>query len=323
MRFLCFSLMLLAGCDSRPPEHQLLHVSYDATRELYRKLNRVFIENYRAETGIDLRIRMSHGGSTSQARSVRDGLPADVVSFALWSDVDAVRKKKLLGDDWETRLPDSAAPYFSTIVFVVRKGNPKHIKDWLDLVKPGVQVITPSPKTGGGAKLTVLAAWGAALRRGDDPVEYLRKLFANVPVLDSGSRGSAMTFARRGIGDVQLTWENEAILEMRECPGEMEIVYPPISFKAVPPVAWLDTVVERGSKPHAVAYFKFLYTPKAQRLIAENGYRPGDKDVLKEFAGQFPPIDLITLKDLPFMDWDDVQKKLFDDGALFDQFYEQ
>ena len=316
----------LAGCGSGDPSRELLNVSYDPTRELYRKVNRAFVEHYYKETGILLTVRQSHGGAGSQARAIIDGLPADVVSLAMWSDIDAIRKKGLIADGWESRLPNRSLPYYSTIVFVVRKGNPKGIHDWPDLVRPGVSVVTPNPKTSGGAKLSLLAAWGAALRRGgseDDARAFVTQMYRQVPVLDSGARGSTVTFARRGIGDVHLTWENEARLEAEELPDELEIVYPSCSIKAEPHVALVDATVDRkGTRAAAEAYLKFLYTQEAQEIIARSFYRPSDPAVAARHTDRFPPLDLFDITFVTKGGWDEAQKRFFADGALFDQIFQ-
>jgi sulfate transport system substrate-binding protein len=252
-----------ATAGARPADAvELLNVSYDPTRELWRDLNTAFIPRYEQETGVHLEINQSHGGSSSQARAVIEGLEADVVTLALWTDTDALRKKGLLADGWEGRLPNHSLPYYSTIVFVVRKGNPKGIHDWPDLVRPGVQVITPSPKTSGNGKLSFLAAWGAALRAGGTPEQaqdYVRRLYRQAPVLDPAARGATVTFSQKKIGDVHLTWENEAHLELAEAAGELEIIYPKYSFRAEPHVAVVDQNVDRkGTRAPAEAYLKFL-----------------------------------------------------------------
>ena len=301
----------------------LLNVSYDPTRELWRSLNRAFIARYETETGQRLAIRQSHGGSGSQARGVIDGLPADVVTLALWSDTDAIRKKGLIADAWEERLPNRSLPYHSTIVFVVRRGNPKDVHDWPDLVRAGVQIITPNPKTSGNGKLSFLAAWGAVLRRGGteaDAREFVTRLYWQVPVLDTGARGSTTTFAQNGIGDVHLTWENEAHLEVRESHGSLAIVYPPVSIRAEPYVALVDAVVDRkGTRAAAEAYLRFLYTAEAQEIIARHHYRPSNADVLKKHP-ELREIDLFPVSTVA-RDWGEAQDRFFADGGVFDGIY--
>jgi len=303
----------------------LLNVSYDPTRELYQAVNDAFIKQWKARTGEELKINQSHGGSGKQARSVIDGLEADVVTLALAYDVDAIADKaKLLDPKWQVRLPYNSAPYTSTIVFLVRKGNPKHIKDWDDLVKSGVQVITPNPKTSGGARWNYLAAWGYELNRtnGDQAKaeDFVTRLYKNVPVLDSGARGSTVTFAQRGLGDVLLAWENEAYLALQEFGGGFEIVTPSLSILAEPPVAVVDKVVDKhGTRAQAEAYLQFLYTPEAQEIIAKNFYRPRDSSVVKKTQGSFAPVKLFTIDDV-FGGWTKAQNTHFADGGVFDRF---
>ena len=304
----------------------LLNVSYDPTRELYEDYNKEFAKYWKAKTGDDVSIRQSHGGSGKQARTVIDGLPADVVTLALAGDIDALATNgKLLPVNWQSRLPHNSSPYTSTIVFLVRKGNPKGIRDWSDLVKPGVEVITPNPKTSGGARWNYLAAWAWALRQpgGSEASakDYVRKLYRNVPVLDTGARGSTTTFVQRGIGDVLLAWENEAYLSIKELgPGKVEIVVPSLSVLAEPPVAVVDKVVlRRGTRDVATGYLQHLYSPAAQEIIAKNFYRPIDAKVTEKYAKQFPKIPLVTIAD--FGGWDAAQKVHFADGGVFDQIY--
>lgn len=304
---------------------QLLNVSYDPTRELYRAVNAAFIADRKAKTGETLSIRMSHGGSGKQSRSVIDGLQADVVTLALAYDIDAIAAKGLIASDWQARMPDNSAPYYSTIVFLVRKGNPKGIRDWGDLVKPGVGVITPNPKTSGGARWNYLAAWGYGLRAGGSEAaarDFVTQMLRNVPVLDSGARGSTTTFAERGQGDVLLAWENEAFLardELRK--GEFEIVVPSVSVLAEPPVAVVDANAKRhGTEAAAKAYLDFLYTPAAQDLIAKAHYRPRNAEVAARYAGTFPQIKLLTI-DGDFGGWKAAQAKHFDEGGTFDAAY--
>jgi len=328
----------IVGCGPSGPEVELLNVSYDPTRELYRKLNRAFAEQYQQETGVKVRVRQSHGGSGSQARSVIDGLPADVVTLALWSDVNAIVKKNLIPKDWENRLDNQSLPYYSTIVFVVRKGNPKGIHDWEDLIKPGVQIVGPNPKTSGGAKLNLLAAWGAILKKNgisekstpeertaaeEEARKFVTQMYRQCPVLDSGARGSTVTFARRMIGDVHLTWENEAHLEVEEMPDELEIIYPSSSIRAEPHVAWVDQNIDRkGTRDAAEAYLKFLYTDKAQEIIAKNFYRPMNPEIAARYSHKMRDLDLFRIDYIDKGGWDAAQKRFFADGALFDQIYQ-
>jgi len=305
---------------------ELLNVSYDPTRELYEDYNAAFAKHWKARTGQDVTVRQSHGGSGKQARSVIDGLPADVVTLALAYDIDAIATNgKSLPINWQSRLPDSSAPYTSTIVFLVRKGNPKGIKDWGDLAKPGVSVITPNPKTSGGARWNYLAAYGWALRQPGATEatarDYLRKLFKNVPVLDTGARASATTFVNRGIGDVLLAWENEAFLAVNEVgAGQVEIVVPSLSILAEPPVTVVDKVaLRKGTREVADAYLKYLYSPEGQEIIARHYYRPRDPQVAAKYAGKFPPLKLLTIQD--FGGWQKAQATHFADGGLFDQIY--
>jgi sulfate/thiosulfate-binding protein len=328
-----FSLVLffavlgsLLGCGSQETDGlELLNVSYDPTRELWRDLNEKFIPTYEQKTGQKIGVRQSHASSGSQARSVIDGLEADVVTLALWSDTDALRKKGLIKDGWEERLPNHSLAYFSTIVFVVRKGNPKGIKDWPDLIKPGVEVITPNPKTSGNGRLSFLAAWGAVRENGgseQDARDFVTKLYQHTPVLDNGARGSTTTFAQKKIGDVHLTWENEAYLEVAETPGEMEIVYPAASIRAEPFVAVVDANVDRkGTRAVALAYLKFLYTEEAQHILAKHHYRPINEDVRKQYAEQLPELKLFPIAAIA-QSWEDAQQKFFANGAVFDSIYQ-
>jgi sulfate transport system substrate-binding protein len=305
---------------------QLLNVSYDPTRELYAAIDPKFAAAWKAETGQDVKINMSHGGSGKQARAVIDGLDADVATLALAYDIDSIAaKSKALTPDWQARLPHNSAPYTSTIVFLVRKGNPKGIRDWGDLVKPGVAVITPNPKTSGGARWNFLAAWAYAKAKfGSDAAaqDFVKKLYANVPVLDSGARGSTTTFVERGIGDVLLAWENEAFLAQKELgAGEFEIVAPSISILAEPSVAVLDGNAKRhGTEEVAEAYLKYLYTLEAQDIIARNYYRPIDPAVQAKYASTFPKLNLVTI-DGAFGGWQAAQKRFFADGGVFDTIY--
>ena len=307
-------------------EFSLLNVSYDPTRELYADVNAAFAKDYKAKTGDTIKIKQSHGGSGKQGRAVIDGLEADVVTLALAYDIDAIAERSLLNKDWQKRLGHNSSPYSSTIVFLVRKGNPKGIKDWNDLVKPGVAVITPNPKTSGGARWNHLAAYGYALRQqgGSDATakDFLKKLYKNVPVLDSGARGATTTFVERGIGDVLIAWENEALLAIKELgPNKVEIVAPSVSILAEPPVAVVDKVVDkRGTRKVAEAYLNFLYTDEAQELIAKNYYRPTVEKEAKKYAAQFPNVKLFTLAQVAG-DWSSAQKAHFADGGVFDQIY--
>jgi sulfate/thiosulfate-binding protein len=300
---------------------QLLNVSYDPTRELFQDLNRQFVDQYFKDTGKRLTIKQSHGGSSRQARAVIDGSPADVVTLALSSDVDALRKRGLIAADWAKRLPNNSQPYTSTIVFVVRKGNPRGIKDWPDLIRPGVSVVTPNPKTSGNGKLSVLAAWGSVIYRGGtdaQALEYLKQLYQHVPVLDTGARDATNTFTQEKIGDVHLTWENEALLENEEYKGELEIVYPPVSIRAEPSVAWVDAnVARRKTESYAKAYLEFLYTDQAQETIARHGYRPANPEILEKYPDRLPQIDLFPVT-IVAKDWEDAQQKFFADNGIFD-----
>lgn len=303
----------------------LLNVSYDPTRELYQEFNTAFAKHWKAKTGETVSIKQSHGGSGKQARAVIDGLEADVVTLALAYDIDALYENgKLIPADWQKRLPHNASPYTSTIVFLVRKGNPKGIKDWNDLVKPDVGVITPNPKTSGGARWNYLAAWGFALKQpgGNDASAqaFVKKLFANVKVLDSGARGSTTTFVERGIGDVLIAWENEAYLAVKELgPDKFDIVTPSLSILAEPPVAVVDKVVDkRGTRAVATAYLNYLYSPEGQDLAGQNYYRPIDPKAAAKYSKQFAPVKLFTI-DESFGGWTRAQNTHFSDGGIFDQ----
>ena len=303
----------------------LLNVSYDPTRELYSDFNKAFAAAYRKDTGKSIEIKQSHGGSGSQARSVIDGLQADVVTLALAYDIDAIANKELMAKGWQARLPQNSSPYTSTIVFLVRKGNPKGIKDWDDLAKKNVQVITPNPKTSGGARWNYLAAWGYALKKfgGEDKArQFVGDVFKNVPVLDTGARGSTVTFVERGVGDVLLAWENEAFLAVREFgKDKFEIVAPPLSILAEPPVAVVDSVADKkGTRAAAEAYLKYWYTPEGQDIAARNSYRPRDPDVAKKYEASFAKVDLFTIDDV-FGGWTKAQKEHFGEGGIFDQIY--
>ena len=305
----------------------LLNVSYDPTREFYVDFNKAFAAHWKAKTGDNVVVRQSHGGSGKQARSVIDGLEADVVTLALAHDIDELAGKPgLVAPDWQKRLKHNSSPYTSTIVFLVRKGNPKGIKDWDDLARPGVSVITPNPKTSGGARWNYLAAWGYALQKYDRSEaraqEFVGRILANVPVLDTGARGSTLTFVERGIGDVLLAWENEALLAQKELgPDKFDIVAPSVSILAEPPVALVDKVVDRrGTRAVAQAYLEFLYSPQGQDLAGQNYYRPTDPAVAARYANQFPKLRLFTIDEV-FGGWAQAQKKHFSDGGSFDSVY--
>jgi sulfate transport system substrate-binding protein len=321
---LLLALLMLAAGPASARDITLLNVSYDPTRELYQDINRAFAAQWKAQHGDNVVIRMSHGGSGTQARSVADGLPADVVTLALASDIDALADHGLVEKNWQQRLPDNASPYTSAIVFLVRKGNPKHIEDWPDLIKPGVQVITPNPKTSGGARWNFLAAWGYALQQpGGNETKaraYVHALFQHVPVLDTGARGATNTFVQRGIGDVLLAWENEAFLAQRELgKDKFDIVVPSMTILAEPPVAVVDAnVAKDGNRAVAEAYLKFLYTPQAQDIEARHFYRPRLAAVAQQYASQFPAVKTFTIAQL-FGDWRKAQAKFFADGGVFDQ----
>jgi sulfate transport system substrate-binding protein len=307
----------------------LLNVSYDPTRELYKAVNEAFAKEWKAKTGETVKIEQSHGGSGKQARAVIDGLQADVVTLALQGDVDQIAKAGRIKADWQQRLGNNSSPYTSTIVFLVRKGNPKSIKDWDDLAKDGVEVITPNPKTSGGARWNYLAAWAYADQKfGHDEEkdkDFVKKLYANVPVLDTGARGSTTTFAQRGIGDVLLAWENEAFLALDELGADkFEIVVPSLSIKAEPPVAVVDQVVDaKGTRKVAEAYLNFLYTPQAQKLIAHHYYRPSDpKSADPKDLARFADVKLVSVNDPLFGGWANAQPKHFDEGGIFDQIYQ-
>ena len=332
--------LTLIGC--RPPDKSvvLLNVSYDPTRELYQEVNQVFAKEWFQKTGEKVEIRQSHGGSGKQARAVMEGLEADVVSLALAYDIDSIASRtQLIESDWQGRLPNRSCPYVSTIVFLVRKGNPKRIRDWDDLIRPDVEVVTPNPKTSGGARWNYLAAWGYALKRslGDlkkvndrnspevikaqgEAKEFVRQLFAHVKVMDTGARDATNTFAQRGIGDVLIAWENEALLAVRELgKDQFEVVVPSISILAEPPVAVVDKMVDKhGTRQVAEAYLQFLFRPETQRIIARHYYRPTVSEVAQEFAEQFPQLELFTIDEV-FGGWEVAQKEHFDDGGIFDQ----
>jgi sulfate transport system substrate-binding protein len=324
-RLALFAAALLWAGSAYAADVTLLNVSYDPTRELYVDFNKAFATAYQKETGKSIEIKQSHGGSGSQARSVIDGLKADVVTLALAYDIDAIAAKGLLATDWQKRLQRNSSPYTSTIVFLVRTGNPKGIKDWDDLVKPGVSVITPNPKTSGGARWNYLAAWGYALKKygsEDKAKQFVGDIFKNVPVLDTGARGSTVTFVERGVGDVLLAWENEAYLALKEFgKDKFQIVVPSVSILAEPPVAVVDKVVDRkGTRAAAEAYLKYWYTKEAQEIAGRNFYRPTDPEVAEKYAGSFAKVDLFTIDDV-FGGWTKAQKTHFTDGGVFDQIY--
>jgi sulfate transport system substrate-binding protein len=306
---------------------RLLNVSYDPTREFYQDVNAAFIREWKAKTGTEVQISQSHGGSGKQARSVIDGLPADVVTLALAYDIDVIAERaRLMPKNWQTRLPNNSAPYTSTIVFLVRKGNPKHIRDWDDLVKPGVRVVTPNPKSSGGARWSYLAAWGYSLKRNHNDEgkarQFVAELYKHVPVLDSGARGSTTTFAQRGIGDVLLSWENEAYLALNELgKDKVEVVTPPVSILAEPPVTLVDKIAAKhGTTPVATAYLQFLYSEQGQEIAARHFYRPRMEKIASKYAHQFPKLELFTVDEL-FGGWQKAQKRHFDDGGVFDRIY--
>lgn len=319
----------LAGPNSASAETTLLNVSYDPTRELYQEFDPAFEKFWKAKTGETVRVNQSHGGSGKQARSVIDGIEADVVTLALAYDIDALHDKaNLLPENWQQRLPHNSTPYTSTIVFLVHKGNPKRIHDWPDLAQPGVELVAPNPKTSGGARWVYLAAWGWARRQpgGTDASarDYVRRLYANVHVLDSGARGSLVTFTERGIGDVLASWENEAYLALKEAgPDKFEIITPPSSILAEPPVSIVDKVVDRrGTRQVAQAYLEYLYAPEGQEIAARNYYRPRDPAVAAQFANRFPPVKFFTVDEV-FGGWKSAQRTHFDDGGVFDQIHAQ
>ena len=309
-----------------PAPVTILNVSYDPTRELYEAIGKAFSADWKAKTGQDVTVRQSHGGSGGQARAVANGLEADVVTLALAYDVDSLYKQgRLIPQNWAQRLPNNAAPYTSTIVFLVRKGNPKNIHDWGDLARPGVSVITPNPKTSGGARWNYLAAWAWALKQpgGSDKTAelYIKKVYANAPVLDSGARGSTVTFVERGIGDVLLAWENEALLAVKQLgPSKVELVVPSISILAEPPVSVVDKVVERRkTRAVAEAYLNFLYSKQGQEISAQNFYRPRDPEIAAKYAAQFPKVQMVDIT--LFGGWDKAQATHFADGGSFDRIY--
>ena len=324
--FLIAVLALSVSAGYVHAQTHLLNVSYDPTREFYEEYNRLFAQHWKATTGQDVVINQSHGGSGKQARAVIDGLEADVVTLALAYDIDAIAQSGLLDKDWQSKLPDNSTPYTSTIVFLVRKGNPQHIHDWDDLIRPGIKVITPNPKTSGGARWNYLAAWGYALHKSNNNEQgardYMKKLFANVPVLDSGARGSTTTFVQRGVGDVLIAWENEALLALKEFGSDkFEIVVPSETILAEPPVAVVDEVARKhGTEKVARAYLEYLYSPEAQDLAARYFFRPRLKSVADKYASVFPKLNTFTVLE-GCGGWQKAQAKHFSDGGTFDQIY--
>ena len=317
---------LAAAAAAQGRSVELLNASYDPTRELWRDLNAKFAAAYEKQTGTHVTIKQSHGGASTQARAVIDGLEADVVTLASFLDTEAIRKKGLIKDGWVDRLPQRSLPYFSTVVFVVRKGNPKGIKDWPDLVKPGVQIVTPNPKTSGNGYLSFFAAWASVVLRGgsrEQAIEYVTKLDKQVPVIDSGARGATTTFVQKRIGDVHLAWENEAHLEVREAKGELDLVYPPISIRAEPHVAVVDDNVDRkGTRQAAEAYLRFTYTDEAQEIAARHFYRPSNEAILKKHARTFPEIRLFRITEIA-KDFPDAHRQLIAEGGVFDSIYKR
>ena len=328
MRFLISALAIAGWMTSAAAQDiSLLNVSYDPTRELYADFNKAFAAKYKADTGKTVAIKASHGGSGRQARAVIDGLSADVVTLALGYDIDAIADRGLLANDWQKRLPQNSSPYTSTIVLLVRTGNPKKIKDWDDLVRPDVKVITPNPKTSGGARWNYLAAWGYASKKygsEEKAKEFVKNIFKNVPVLDTGARGSTITFVERGVGDVFISWENEAFLAINELgKDKFEIVIPSVSILAEPPVAVVDKVVDKkGTRAAAEAYLNYLYSKEGQEIAGKHYYRPRDPEVAKKYEKVFPTLNLLTI-DENFGGWRAAQKKHFDDKGVFDEIYSQ
>jgi sulfate/thiosulfate-binding protein len=315
------ALVVVRNADSQGDAGEFLNVSYDPTRELYHDIDRAFAASYEKATGEHVSVRQSHGGSARQSRAVIDGAPADVVTLALASDVDALRRHGLIDAGWQGRLPNGSVPYTSTIVFVVRKGNPRHVRDFSDLAGPDIAVVTPNPKTSGNGKLAFLAAWGSVLRRGgtdEEALALVSKLYEHVVTLDDAARTASMKFAHEKIGDVHLTWENEAWLEVAEVKGELEIVYPPASIRAEPPVAWVDANVRRkGHEALAKAYLEFLFGEEGQEIVARHHYRPISAAAIERHRGEFPPIDLFPVN-VVAPDWDAAQRRFFDENGIFD-----
>jgi sulfate/thiosulfate transport system substrate-binding protein len=336
LSFLAITVCLQSGCgsssvassNSNPTKApiELLNVSCDPTRELWEDINKQFAADYEKKTGQKVTVKQSHGGSSSQARAVNDGLEADIVSLAMFTDTDLLRRGGLIADGWKDRSPEKSLPYYSTIVFVVRKGNPKNIHDWPDIVKDGVDIVTPNPKTSGNGKLSFLAAWGAVTTRGGNEkqaTEFVTKLYKQTPVLDTAARAATLTFSKKNIGDVHLTWENEAQQEVQDSKGELEIVYPPVSFRAEPEITWVDANVKKhGTEEAAKAFVEFLYTPESQAAIAKHFYRPNAKDSREQYADKFPQLKLFGITDIA-TNWDDASKRFFDDGGLFDKIFEK
>lgn len=327
-KLLTLALLIASPLSPQAASETLLNASYDPTRELYQEFNAAFAKHWQAKTGDSINFRQSHGGSGKQARAIADGLEADVATLALAYDIDQLHEKgKLIPADWQKRLPNNSAPYTSTIVFLVRKGNPKNIKDWNDLIKPGVSVITPNPKTSGGARWNYLAAWAYALKQNNNDEakarDFVGKLYKNVPVLDSGARGSTTTFVERGIGDVLLAWENEAFLAQKELGHDkVDLVVPSLSILAEPPVTVVDKVVDkRKTRKVAEAYLQYLYTDEGQEIAAKNYYRPRSRNIAKKYEKQFPRVQLVTIDD--FGGWQKAQKTHFADGGVFDQIYQR
>lgn len=312
------------GTNAAPRSVELLNVSYDPTRELWRDMNERFIAEYEKKTGIDLGIKQSHGGSSTQARAVMDGLEADVVTLASFLDTEAISKRNLIQPGWVDELPNRSLPYTSTIIFVVRKGNPKGIKDWSDLIKPGVEVITPNPKTSGNGYLSFFSAWGSVTLRGgsrDDAVKFVTQLYKQVPVLDSGARSAATTFVQKKIGDVHLAWENEAHLEVQEAKGELDLIYPPISIRAEPHVAIVDDNVDRRkTRAVAEAYLKFAYTDEGQEIAAKHFYRPSNEAILAKHRAKFPELRQFSITEIA-KDFADAHRQLISEGGVFDSIY--
>jgi sulfate/thiosulfate transport system substrate-binding protein len=317
-------LVVVKNLPSQNDANAFVNVSYDPTRELYRDVNRAFAAKYAGDPTAQVKIRQSHGGSSRQSRAVIAGAPADVVTLALHSDIEALHKRGLVADGWSARLPNDSLPYTSTIVFVVRRGNPRRIHDFADLVQPGVSIVTPNPKTSGNGKLSFLAAWGSVRARGgseDDARAFVTQLYQHAAALDSGAREATLHFAQEKVGDVHLTWENEALLEVDDAKGELELVRPPASIRAEPYVAWVDANVARhGTAALARRYLEFLYTDEAQTLIARHGYRPIVPAILQSARDRLPPIELFTITTVA-RDWEDAQHRFFDDDGIFDAIY--
>lgn len=322
--------LLAAGCSHSGGEGaplELQNASYDPTRELWKELDRAFESDFNANNPVKVHVRdTAHAASGTQARSVIEGFPADVVTLAMWTDIDAIRKAGLIDADWEDRFPNRSLPYYSTIVFVVRKGNPKQIKDWSDLVRDDVEIVTPNPKTSGNGKLSFLGAWASVTQRGgsrEDAIKFIGDLYRNVKVLDTGARAATTTFTQKNIGDVHLTWENEALLEVRQSNGELELIYPKISVRAEPKVAIVDANVKRNNTREAAeAYLKFVYTPAGQEIVAKNFYRPFDPDVLARHKDVFPDVELVSIEKISG-DWQKAQDDFFSEGGVFDQVFER